>query len=112
MLDKYILNENGEPVIEHDILKWAAWLEPALSAGGTGVILQEIDDVKVSTIFLSIDNNFFGTPPILWETMVFGGPLEGRMDRCSGSREQAMAMHARMVARVKAAKIPENKIKV
>jgi hypothetical protein len=42
-----------------------------------------------------------GNPVVLWETMVFGGKLDQEQDRCSGSREQAEAMHARMVERVK-----------
>lgn len=36
------------------------------------------NDVNVSTVFLRLDHNFFGEgPPILFETMIFGGPLDG-----------------------------------
>jgi hypothetical protein len=56
---------------------------------------------KVSTVFLCLDHQFAGGPPILWETMVFGGALDQEQDRCSGTREQAEAMHQRMVERVK-----------
>lgn len=32
---------------------------------------------EVSTVFLSTDHNFrFVGPPVLWETMVFGGPWD------------------------------------
>ena len=42
-------------------------------------------------------------PPVLWETMVFGGKLDQEQARCSGNREQAEAMHNEMVERVKKA---------
>lgn len=61
-----------------------------------------IGEAKVSTVFLGFDHGWEGEP-VLWETMVFGGPLDQEQDRCSGSREQALAMHAAMVERVKAA---------
>jgi hypothetical protein len=104
MLDLYILDGNGEPVIETSRTKWAMSYGRSISEAGNGVISQQIGDSKVSTIFLGIDHNLFGKgPPILWETMVFGGPMQGTQDRCTGSREQALSMHCKMVARVKAA---------
>jgi hypothetical protein len=48
-----------------------------------------------------MDHQWGEGPPILWETMVFGGPMDQEQDRCGGSREQAEAMHAHMVKRVK-----------
>ncbi len=56
---------------------------------------------KVSTVFLGLDHNFGDGPPILWETLVFGGPMNGQQTRCAGSREQAEAMHEKMVQLVK-----------
>lgn len=104
MLDLYTLDGNGEPVIETSLMKWVVAYGHALSDGGNGVISQEIGDSKVSTIFLGLDHNYSGKgPPILWETMVFGGPMQGTQDRCTGSREQALGMHCKMVACVKAA---------
>lgn len=98
--DKYILNEQGEPVKEPDLLKWGRSFEIS-----NRIVKQEmIGDVQVSTVFLGLDHNWASDgPPVLWESMVFGGPHDSDwMDRCSGSREQAQAMHERMVARVKA----------
>ena len=100
--DKYILNEKGVPVVEDDLETWGRWLENCKSR----IVKQEmIGKSKVSTVFLALDHNWSPSgPSVLWETMVFGGKLEGKMDRCSGSREQAEAMHQRMVKRVKKAK--------
>lgn len=40
------------------------------------------EDVEVSTVFLGLDHNFGdGSKPILFETLVFGGPMDGSMRR-------------------------------
>lgn len=95
---RYILNENGQPVAEPDLYKWGSWFEKR-----DRILKQEwIGRCWVSTVFLGLDHNYSEEgPPILWETMVFGGPHDQSWaERCSGSREQAEAMHARMARRV------------
>lgn len=99
--DKFILDAQGRPVPETDLIKWAEWLETADRVVGR----ETIGPCKVSTVFLGLDHRFGeGGPPILWETMVFGGPdkLKGTMKRCAGNREQAEAMHNEIVEYVKA----------
>ena len=55
----------------------------------------------VSTIFLRLDHSFTEEgPPILFETLVFGGPLDGDMERYC-TEEEALAGHCRMVERVR-----------
>jgi hypothetical protein len=94
----YVLNANGEPVPEPNILKWGIFFESA-----NRIIKQEtIGESLISTVSLGLDHAFSGPTPILWETMVFGGHLDQEQDRSSGSREQAEAMHARTVERVTA----------
>lgn len=93
----YIFNEHGMPVAEPEPRKWAAWMARA----DTSVAQSEIGTAVVCTTFLGLDHNLSATgPPILWETIVFGGPLSEQSDRCAGSREQAEAMHSEMIARV------------
>lgn len=42
------------------------------------------NDCLVSTIFLVLDHNMSGQgPPILFETLIFGGPYDGTMWRSS-----------------------------
>jgi hypothetical protein len=92
----YTLNENGEPTAEPDLMKWAVWYESAnRKVAGTSV-----RGATVSTVFLGINHNFSEGPPILWETMIFGGPLDQEQSRCSGSREQAEAMHQSMLSKL------------
>jgi hypothetical protein len=61
-----------------------------------------IGNARVSTVFLGLDHSFGDGPPVLFETMVFGGPLDQEQERCC-TWEEAEAMHAAMVARVIAA---------
>jgi len=100
MSDKYILNDLGEPIPALDLLAWAQWFETS----NRKVAMTEISrGVKVSTVFLGLAHGFDGNSPILWETMVFGGPNNQEMDRCSGSRKQAEAMHEAMILKLKGA---------
>lgn len=56
------------------------------------------------TIFLGLNYSFAKNgPPILWETMVFGGCMNHKQWRCSGNREQAEAMHEEALEMVRAA---------
>lgn len=93
----YILDENGEPRPIDDILVWGNWWEQ----NDRAVAKSDLGDKGlVSTVFLSINHRFGGEgTPILYETMVFGGPLGGEMERYT-SREAAVAGHEQMVARV------------
>lgn len=57
----------------------------------------------MSTVFLGLDHSHTSKGlPVLWETMVFGGPLDQEMDRYT-SREDAVEGHEAMVKRVRAA---------
>ncbi len=99
MSDKFILNDKGELIPCTDLMAWAQWFE---TSRHSRIVKQEvIGESKVSTVFLSIDHSWLDKDPILWETMVFGGPLDQEQDRCGGNREQAEAMHERMVEKVK-----------
>ena len=103
----YILTPAGdvEPVpspLDGGVLAWARWFERSELQR---VVARDGDDVRgiVSTVFIGIDHNFSGTgPPLLWESMVFGGPLDREQARYS-SRAAAVAGHAALVARVQKA---------
>jgi hypothetical protein len=96
MSDHWIL-EGHEPV-SADLLAWARWFEDAERHVGR----TQVGEADVSTVFLGIDHNFSGVGgPILFETMIFGGP-------CSESQwryrtwDEAAAGHARVVAALEA----------
>ncbi len=95
---KYILDESGQPIEETNLIKWAKWMEN--TKFNHHVADDSIGGVRVSTVFLGLDHAFSGGPPILWETQVFGGPLDGEMIRYS-SRETALAGHVGLLAQVR-----------
>jgi len=97
--DKYILGPDKIPVAEPDLYKWAQWFQ--CNDDARVVARDQIGESRVSTVFLGLDHNFMGDgPPILWETMVFGGHMDSEQDRCSGTINDAEDMHLRMVKKV------------
>lgn len=56
---------------------------------------DEHDGVLVSTIWLAMDHSFGYGEPIHWETMVFGGEMDGYQERYT-SEEEALAGHERI----------------
>lgn len=101
---RYIL-EGHTPVPCPDLITWARWYEHPENR----VVALDLlpGGARVSTVFLAIDHNFHGLhlPPILFETMVFGGPLAGEAERYA-TWDEAVAGHAAMLARAIAAAGP------
>lgn len=66
------------------------------------VALTKVGDSEVSTVFLALDHRFYADdgPPILFESLVFGGPLVDTMERYA-TREEALAGHERLVRAIK-----------
>lgn len=93
---KYILGEDGKtPIAEHDLFKWADWFEG--SHEQRKIKRTEVGDSVISTIFLGLDHNYGDGAPLLFETMIFGGPHDGEMDRYS-TYEEAIIGHNNMVS--------------
>ena len=96
MNDYYILNDAGQPVQAKTVIEWAEWFEKA--DVDRRIALDEITpNVKVSTVFLGLDHRFgMSGDPIIFETMIFGGPIDGHMRRYS-TRFEAEEGHKDMV---------------
>ena len=86
---------DGKPVKCDDTREWARYFE----SGDRQVDATRIDDVRISTVFLGINHNWGVGPPLLYETMVFGGPLDEDMERYH-TREEAQRGHDRFVKAV------------
>jgi hypothetical protein len=97
MSDFYILD--NRKAVRADLMAWGQMMQDPASKR---VAETTIGDVRVSTVFLGLDHAFGGGPPMLFETMAFGGPLDKDQDRCS-TWEEAEAMHEAMCKRVSAA---------
>lgn len=82
MTNFYILKDK-KPVRVDDFREYVMWME-----NDKNRIIEhtEIGDILVSTVFLGIDHRMsFGPsgPPILFETMVFGGEFDQHQKRYS-----------------------------
>lgn len=94
--DKFILDDNGVPRPCRDLIKWARWFEKSQEIRRVADIM--VGQKRISTVFLGLNHGFESRVPILWETMVFENDESIDCHRCSGTREQAEAMHACVVA--------------
>lgn len=91
---------DGHDVVEATQKEMCAMMEDAESRK---VAWTKIGGVNVSTVFLCIDHNLMGEgPPVLFETMIFGGPLDQEQERYV-TWDEAVAGHEAMVQRVKVA---------
>lgn len=95
--DHYILDEQGRPVALPDVDEWAKWFK----AADRRLAETYVGSVLISTVFLGLDHNSGSHgPPILWETMVFGGEHDGYGERYATAKE-AQEGHARATALVR-----------
>lgn len=99
MADTYILIDRV-PVAANDV-EWVMW---RYNNREQCVVKQTQTDhgVFVSTVFMGLDHNFGDHDPLLFETMIFGGPKNGNCYRCS-TWEQAERIHDEVLAEVLAA---------
>lgn len=102
---RYILR-HGRPVVMRHLVTWARWFE---NDANRRVAATHVGAVRVSTVFLGLDHNFArlflrharDPRPILYETMVFGGPHDGDQQRYA-TRAAALRGHRRLVALARA----------
>ena len=101
MTGKYILNDD-HTFTEVDLMTWATAFEGRRDGDHDHwrVARDVIDGVVVSTVFMGLDHQFGEGPPILFETMIFGGTLDDYQERYA-TWEQAEAGHKRAIELVK-----------
>lgn len=95
-MDYYVLEADGTIRPTKDVIEWARALEHAHRT----IARDKHGDVEVSTVFLGIDHAFGQGPPLLFETMVFGGSYDDETRRYA-TREDALAGHAEVLKRVR-----------
>jgi hypothetical protein len=83
---------DGEPIGMWD------WCRLMRDEASHRVALTELPGgVEVSTVWLGLDHNFGAGPPLIYESMVFGGPLDHVQQRYP-NRVAALAGHDQLVA--------------
>lgn len=99
----YILDKEHHPRVV-DLGTWAKWMErPDVRQVALTQISKEI---SVSTVFLGLDYNWGDSAPILFETLIFGGPRDGDMWRYA-TWDQALTGHNHAVDFAKTGDIDE-----
>lgn len=68
----------GKTAVPCSLLEWGIMFE---KASERTVAKTTFGDVTVSTVFLGIDHSFGDGPPLLFETMIFGGEFDDDLRR-------------------------------
>ena len=90
-------DREGQPM---ELMEWAQ----AIEAGRNVVAKTKLSGgVEVSTVWIGLNHQWGDGPPLIFETMVFGGAMDQEQNRYSTETE-AKAGHREMVVRVKKAK--------
>lgn len=92
MTDKFILVDR-KVELTTDLATWAKFME----SPDRIVARDTINGQDISTVFLGSNHRYSSMedgPPIVFETMIFGGPNDEYQERCS-TWEEAEAMHKR-----------------
>jgi hypothetical protein len=93
----YILDENNLP-IKADIKDYIKW---DLKNHEKRIVKQEnINDVRVSTVFLGLDMGYTSKFPLLWETMIFNGEHDQYQEKYT-SYKNALEGHKRAIELIK-----------
>lgn len=100
MSHRYILNGEGKPMLEPDLMTWAQWYQTA----ERHVADTNVENVRISTVFLGLDHNYgWPGPPVLYETMIFDAEGEEFDTIRYCTKEEALVGHERQVRKVRAA---------
>jgi len=97
--------EDGQPK-EVGLTEFTQWVRDNYNAPENGVdprrvALDEFDGIRVSTVFLMVDHSHGRCgPPLLFETMIFGGEHDQDQERYA-TREEAELRHAEIVGILK-----------
>lgn len=79
----YILDKDNN-IVEVDYIEWGLWFSQNKRKMGN----DTVDGVNISTVFLGLDHNFSDKgPPLIFETMVFGGEYDQNCIRTSTLKE-------------------------
>lgn len=99
---------DGRVVATTDPIEWAVWKEESQAdcqVGDTTIPIRggnRRGEARVSTVFLGLDHDPFGRRREFFETLVMGGPLDGRVRRYA-TLGQARRGHDEMVGQVRQA---------
>jgi hypothetical protein len=102
------LDKQGHPITDEQAftLKYDFGPENGAVSEYARIGFTEIGEQKVSTVWLGLDHQFLGGPPLIFETMIFGGPHDRECTRYC-TEADAIAGHAATVAALQRGDAPE-----
>lgn len=86
-------DQTGKPMTH------AEWIMAFTDTEARRVARDLIGDAEVSTVWLGLDHGF-GTEPLIFETMIFGGDKDGTQIRYS-TKDEALERHKELVAELR-----------
>ena len=92
-------DRKGRPM---ELMDWARALEGAHTVVGN----DTVDGQQVSTVWTGMGRRFLDGPPLIFETMIFGGSHDQYCDRYS-NEEAALDGHKRTVAALRDGRAPQ-----
>src|SRR5262245_37646077 len=94
-INTYVVDAEGEPQVEPDFDRWQAWMQWNDQPLAETHVAR---GVWVTTRFMGFDQRGIKIgAPLLWETMIFGGPHDLHQQRYT-SEADALKSHERAVA--------------
>jgi hypothetical protein len=91
----YILMPDHSVRVASNIIEWSIWFEHSEDR----IVKQEtvwgpFGSQHVSTVFLGLDHRFGDDgPPLIFETMIFGGPIDQEYQTRTATWDEALADH-------------------
>lgn len=102
-LPHWILDEDGQPQQVQSMREWGKWMAEADHNDWRRVDETELGAMgRVSTVFLGQDHSFGSddADPVLFESMVFGGPYDQVIQERYSTRHEAEVGHALLVSKL------------
>ena len=101
---RFWMLDGRTPVGTNNLTEWGQWFQQ----GKRKVARHRKARTVVSTVFLGLDHGYCGGPPILFETMIFGGPHDQYQERyCTW--DEAVRGHAVACVLAKVKRKPRTK---
>lgn len=100
----YRLTADDRSIIEPDRQAWADWITDPAHRAELHVAVDDTQLSRVSTMFVGFedDESRQGSEPLVWETRVDRGPLDGLREKYP-NRTQARLGHRLVLTRVREA---------
>lgn len=93
MTGLYILDDDNNPVPTDDVVEWGKFFK----TNNRQLAEDFVRNSRISTVFLGLDHSHSDNgPPILYETMIFGGKFDGEQWRYR-TRAEALDGHVAAV---------------